>query len=116
MSILIHSDPHREWRPLLVTVAQNPPAAVVIQGNCDLVWPIHVDVAPVITAGVEVAHLYGNHEKDRLESRDNLVGDHFCGLLHGHRHQGYTRITTQGIQVIGLTKAELLVLGEWDLG
>ena len=115
MSILIYGDPHREWCPLLVTGTQNPPATVVIVSDCDLVRPIHVDVAPVIAAGVGVADLYGNHENDHPEFWDNLVGDHFWGLLHGY-HQSYTSITTQGIQVIGLAKAEVLVLGERDLG
>ena len=100
---------------MLAAVAQNPPATVVIQGDCDLVRLIHVDVAPVIAAGVEVADLYGNHENYQPEFWDNLVGDHFWGLLHGY-HQNYNSITTQGIQVIGLAKAEVLVLGERDLG
>ena len=82
MSLLIVGDPHGDWRPLLDAVADERPAALVILGDCDLGRPLHVELAPVFAAGVEVAYLYGNHEKDSSASWDNLVGDHPGGLLH----------------------------------
>ena len=80
MSLVIYGDPHGEWRPLLQAVADDRPAAIVILGDCDLVSPLHVELAPVFAAGVEVAYLYGNHEKDLPGFWDNLVGDHPGGL------------------------------------
>ena len=82
MSLVIYGDPHGEWRLLLAAVAEAPPAAVVILGDCDLERPIHLKLAPVFAAGVEVPFLYGNHEKDSARFWDNLVGDHPGGLLH----------------------------------
>ena len=82
MSLVIYGDPHGEWRPLLQAVDDDRPAAIVILGDCDLVVPLHVELAPVFAAGVEVAYLYGNHEKDLPGFWDNLVGDHPGGLLH----------------------------------
>ena len=82
MSLVIYGDPHGDWRPLLEAVALDRPAAIVILGDCDLVRPLHVELAPVFAAGVEVAYLYGNHEKDLPGFWDNLVGDHPGGLLH----------------------------------
>ena len=82
MSLAIHGDPHGDWRPLLEAVALDCPAAIVILGDCDLGRPLHVELAPVFAAGVEVAYLYGNHEKELPEFWDNLVGDHPGGLLH----------------------------------
>ena len=82
MSLLIVGDPHGDWRPLIDAVADERPAAIVILGDCDLVRPLHVELASVFAAGVEVAYLYGNHEKDLPGFWDNLVGDHPNGLLH----------------------------------
>ena len=82
MSLLIYGDPHGEWRPLLAAVAEEVPDAVVILGDCDLVRPLPAELTPVSAAGVEVAYLYGNHEKDLPAFWDNLVGDHPDGLLH----------------------------------
>ena len=82
MSLVIYGDPHGDWRPLLEAVALDRPAAIVILGDCDLGRPIHVELAPVFAAGVEVAYLYGNHDKDLPEFWDNLVGDYPGGLLH----------------------------------
>ncbi len=82
MSLVIYGDPHGEWRPLLAAVAEEASHAVVILGDCDLVRPIHLELAPVFAAGVEVRFLYGNHEKDLARFWDNLVGDHPDGLLH----------------------------------
>ncbi len=82
MSILIVGDPHGEWRPLLEAVAEDRPDAVVILGDCDLGRPLHVELASVFEADVEVAYLYGNHDKDSAVGWDNLVGDHPDGLLH----------------------------------
>ena len=82
MSLVIYGDPHGDWRPLLEAVALDRPAAIVILGDCDLGRPLHVELAPVFAAGVEVAYLYGNHEKDLPGFWDNLVGDHPGGLLH----------------------------------
>ena len=87
MSLVIYGDPHGEWRPLTEAVALDRPAAIVILGDCDLVRPLHVELAPVFAAGVEVAYLYGNHEKDLPGSWDNLVGDHPSGLLHARVRQ-----------------------------
>ena len=82
MSLVIVGDPHGDWRPLLDAVADDCPAAIVILGDCDLGRPLHVELATVFAAGVEVAYLYGNHEKDMPEFWNNLVGDHPGGLLH----------------------------------
>ena len=82
MSLVIYGDPHGDWRPLLEAVALDRPAAIVILGDCDLGRPLRVELAPVFAAGVEVAYLYGNHEKDLPGFWDNLVGDHPGGLLH----------------------------------
>ena len=82
MSLVIYGDPHGDWRPLLEAVALDRPAAIVILGDCDLGRPLHVELAPVFAAGVEVAYLYGNHDKDSSGFWDNLVGDHPGGLLH----------------------------------
>ena len=82
MSLVIYGDPHGELRPLLEAVAVDRPAAIVILGDCDFVSPLQVELAPVFAAGVEVAYLYGNHEKDLPEFWNNLVGDHPGGLLH----------------------------------
>ena len=79
---MIYGDPHGNWQPLLTAVADDCPAAIVILGDCDLGRPLHVELAPVFAAGVEVAYLYGNHEKDLPQFWDNLVGDHPGGLLH----------------------------------
>ena len=82
MSLVIYGDPHGDWRPLLEAVALELPAAIIILGDCDLGRPLHCELAPIFAAGVEVAYLYGNHEKDLPEFWDNLVGDHPDGLLH----------------------------------
>ena len=82
MSLVIYGDPHGDWRPLLEAVALDRPAAIVILGDCDLGRSLHVELAPIFAAGVEVAYLYGNHEKDFPGFWDNLVGDHPKGLLH----------------------------------
>ena len=87
MSLVIYGDPHGDWRPLLEAVALDRPAAIVILGDCDLGRPLRVVLAPVFAAGVEVAYLYGNHEKDVPGFWDNLVGDHPDGLLHARVHR-----------------------------
>ena len=63
MSILIYGDPHGEWRLVLAAAAAEVPDAVVILGDCDLVHPLRAELTPVSAAGVEVAYLYGNHER-----------------------------------------------------
>ncbi len=87
MSLVIVGDPHGDWRPLPEAVALDCPSAIVILGDCDLERPLRVELAPVFAAGVEVAYLYGNHEKDLPEFWDNLVGDHPDGLLHAQVRQ-----------------------------
>ena len=88
--LILYGDPHGDWQPLLEAVALDRPAAVIILGDCDLVRPLHVELAPVFAAGVEVAYLYGNHEKGSSSFWDNLVGDHPGGLLHaGVRRLGH---------------------------
>lgn len=82
MSLVIYGDPHGEWRPLLAAVAKETPTAVVILGDCDLVRPIHVELAPVFAAELDVRFLYGNHDRDFAQFWDNLVGNHPAGLLH----------------------------------
>ena len=80
-------DPHGEWRPLLEAVEEERPSAIIILGDCDLTRPLHTELAAVFEAGVEVAYLYGNHEKNSPEYWDNLVEDHPSGLLHAQVRQ-----------------------------
>ena len=72
MSVVIYGDPHGDWEPLLAAVAEDPPAAVILLGDCDLGRPLDIELAAVFRAGVAVFHIYGNHEKDSAEFWDNL--------------------------------------------
>ncbi len=82
MSILIFGDPHGDWGPLRVAIADELPAAVIILGDCDLKRPLRAELASAFQAGIAVFHIYGNHEKDSAEHWDNLVVDHPQGSLH----------------------------------
>lgn len=82
--ILFYGDPHGEWRPLLAAVAEAPPDAVVILGDSDLEVPLREAVAPVLSRGVSVLWIPGNHDSDRDHWHDNLVeGGVSEGALHG---------------------------------
>ena len=71
-----------EWTSLLAAVARYVPAAMALLGDCDLMRPIDVEFAPIFAAGMEGAYLQGNHDMDRLECRDNLVGHHPRACCH----------------------------------
>lgn len=80
--ILIYGDPHGEWRPLLRACAEEPPAAIVIVGDCDLELPLRQQIAPVFAAGIRVRWIPGNHDTDSAEWHERLWVDHPDGNLH----------------------------------
>jgi predicted phosphodiesterase len=83
MSVVFYGDPHGVWAPLLAAVRDEVPDAVVLLGDCDLSRPLRDELAEIFDAGVTVAFVYGNHEKDSSLFWDRLVGDHPDGNLHG---------------------------------
>ena len=80
--LIIYGDPHGEWRPLLRACREDPPAGVVILGDCDLERPLHEQIAPLFEAGVTVRWIPGNHDVDSVEWHDRLFVDHADGNLH----------------------------------
>ena len=83
MTLMFYGDPHGSWEPLRAAVASSPPAAVIILGDCDLLRPIHHELAEIFQADVQVLFIHGNHENDSSDFWDHLVEDHPKGHLHG---------------------------------
>ncbi|TWB45832.1 metallophosphoesterase family protein [Nitrospirillum pindoramense] len=94
--IVAVGDPHGNWRPLLECCAQVQPSAVIIVGDCELNRPLRQELATLVDAGVTLAYVPGNHDADRREWWDNLVGDHPGGNLHGRA------MDLGGLRVAGL--------------
>jgi predicted phosphodiesterase len=82
MSLVIYGDPHGAWAPLREAVAERPPKAIVLLGDCELVGPLRMELAEIFRSGIAVLYLYGNHDKDSALSWDSLVGDYPVGNLH----------------------------------
>lgn len=91
---------HERWRggmPLRQRDAIFPGDICALEGE-------RTDI--LFTHWAPATHLYS------FEALDDLLARL---IVHGHHHRSCTGITTQGIQVIGLAKAEVLVLGEGNL-
>ena len=80
--VLYYGDPHGEWRPLLRSCAERPPAAIVILGDCELGMPLRQQIRPLFEAGIQVRWIPGNHDADTIEWHDRLWGDYSDGNLH----------------------------------
>lgn len=85
--VLFYGDPHGEWRPLLRACQEDPPDAVVILGDCDLQYPLRMQILPVFAAGIRVRWIPGNHDVDNEAWHDRLWGDFPQGNLHAKLEQ-----------------------------
>jgi predicted phosphodiesterase len=82
LGILFYGDPHGHWDGLFSAVKQHAPAAVVVAGDCDLDEPITGKLRDIIDAGIRLRWIHGNHDADRVEWWDRLMGDQPQWNLH----------------------------------
>jgi len=94
--LITYGDPHGSWEPLLLAVAADPPDGVIIVGDLELEVPLRQQVAPLLSAGVQVFWIPGNHDARSADAYDGLWGDHPDGNLHA------CCVAVGGIRVAGL--------------
>lgn len=75
--IAIVGDPHGDYSCLGRLLGGGTPSAAVFLGDMDLEIPFDEQVRPLLSAGVDVRYIHGNHDTDREEWHDNL----FCSPL-----------------------------------
>jgi predicted phosphodiesterase len=72
MTILFYGDPHGQWEPLFDAVQTRRPDHVVLLGDMELDVPLALAVAPIISKGIPLWWIRGNHDADTIASHDFL--------------------------------------------
>ncbi|MCZ8312352.1 MAG: metallophosphoesterase family protein [Magnetospirillum sp.] len=70
--ILFAGDPHADFRLIVRAALARKPDCVVLLGDCDLARPLHVEMKPVIDAGIPIHWIPGNHDYDTEAFHDHL--------------------------------------------
>lgn len=81
--ILFYGDPHGEWEPLISTVIEQRPHAVVILGDCGLEEPLRQKLASVWALVPQWRWIIGNHDVDSVAEYEFLVENYPEGDLGG---------------------------------
>jgi predicted phosphodiesterase len=92
--ILFAGDPHRNFTPILRACLAQPPATLILVGDCDCPAPLAQLLAPAIERGWVVRWILGNHDTETEAAYDNLT-NHPGDL-------GLRVVTIGGLRVAGL--------------
>lgn len=80
-NILFYGDPHREYAPLFEACAKRRPDHVIVLGYFELDCPFREKMAPLLSQGIKVWWILGNHDLHTDEMHDFLIEDYPEGNL-----------------------------------
>jgi predicted phosphodiesterase len=57
----------------IIDAARSKPMSIILLGDMEFKQPAHIELAPILDAGIELFWIVGNHDTDRPESLANLL-------------------------------------------